>query len=324
VRIETGGLSQAWLNELVAGSPFKPHRGSWRGDTRRLDALLGERLQRTLSREDAASWTVDAESGPSGLAILYPLEWDSRVLGMHAGRLELLLRGEYGTARQTADRLVEDACGAARERGIRHLSCRVDAADDPSVHALEGAGFLNVDALLTFAAAPDPLTREQVPELTSRSASSADATELGEIAAEAFTHGRFHADPDIPPDRARDVYRRWIAACCEKTAADEVIVVSGEGGIAGFVACRMLPDTAVHLDAPTGTIPLIATSERWRGRGVGSALLSCAGRWFSAQRAVVVETGTQLRNVPAARLYERSGFRLVSGALSFRRMIEQP
>lgn len=322
MNVESVRPSGAWLHRLVASSPFKPHRGSWHGDPARLDALLLERVRHTLARADVASWTIESESEPAGLAVLFPLAWDSEVLGVCAGRLELILGGRYPIARRAADRLVESACRCAHERGIRHLSCRVDAADDAAVHALEGAGFLNVDALMTFAAAPGDLARGPEPSLAQRSAAPADAHELGEIAAEAFTHGRFHADPDIPVDRARDVYRRWITACCARTAADEVILLTGDGGIAGFVACRMLGDTAVHLGSPAGTIPLIATSARWRGRGVGSALLTCAGRWFSAQGAAVVETGTQLRNVAAARLYERAGFRLASGALSFRKLLE--
>jgi ribosomal protein S18 acetylase RimI-like enzyme len=83
----------------------------------------------------------------------------------------------------------------------------------------------------------------------------------------------------------------------------------------------MQPDTAVHLQRPAGTIVMIATAAAARGCGVGTELVTAASAWFLERKAVAVEVGTQLRNVAAARLYERCGFRVVGGALSFRAML---
>jgi ribosomal protein S18 acetylase RimI-like enzyme len=207
--------------------------------------------------------------------------------------------------------------------GLRHLSARVDAADDAAIHALEAHGYLNVDALVTFGAAPGELPAPfDVAGVEFRQASAEDAGALAGIAADSFVDGRFHADPSIPAARAREVYRRWAAACGEGRAADATIAAWMDGRVAGFVACRTLRDTAVFPQGPAGTIPLIAVSGSARGRGVGAGLIAHAGAWFAGERASVVEVGTQIRNVAAARLYEGSGFRLVDSALSFRLMID--
>ena len=265
------------------------------------------------------AWCAGDQDALRGLCVLEPLDWDSRVLGFSAARLDVVCAP---ASEATTAAVIEPAIAAARHLGIRHLSARVDAADDAAIHALEAAGFLNVDALLTFAAGPtvllDAAAHAGIPM---RIASPADASPVAAIAERAFRHGRFHSDPDITPERASGVYRTWATACCEGSAADAVIVAEPGGEIAGFVACRMLADTAAHLDRATGTIPLIATSERSQGQGIGAALVAAAAAWFRGRQAAAVEIGTQLRNVPAARLYERCGFRLVGGSLSFRLMI---
>ena len=266
------------------------------------------------------AWAARDQHSLRGLTLLEPLEWDSQVLGMSAARLEIV--ASTGASAETVARLIDAAIASASQHGIRHLSARVDAADDPAVHALEVRGFLNVDALLTFAASPADLARAPAPgEATTRTASQGDSETIAALAGRAFTHGRFHSDPAITAARATAVYSTWAAACCEGSAADAVIVVETGETLAGFVACRMQHDTAVYLNRPTGTIPLIATSDYHRGQGIGAALVAAAGRWFGSQDAVAVEIGTQLRNVPAARLYERCGFRLVGGSLSFRLMV---
>jgi GNAT superfamily N-acetyltransferase len=219
--------------------------------------------------------------------------------------------------------LLEALRDGARETGLRHLSARVDAADDGAIQALETSGYLNVDALMTFSTTPGdiPPPRE-LDGIDFRGATAADAPALGSLAAEAFTSGRFHADPSIPPDRAQAVYRTWAASCGEATRAQATIVAAIDGRVAGFVSCRLTADTAVFLPGPAGTIPLIAVSGSARGRGVGAGLIGHAGAWFSSARASAVQVGTQIRNVPAARLYESCGFRLADSALSFRLMID--
>ena len=318
IRVDALTAQPFGLEQLAADWPFKGHR--WRRDAspRALSRLAGTRLLNLLAARDARAWGVRCGDALHALAILQPLEWDSRELDLSAGRLDVILAGAAFSPAATADALVAAALDEARRLAMQHVSARVDAGDDAVIHALEGQGFRNVDVLLTFGAATDdlhPATRATAGGL--RQGLPADAAAVGEIAAASFRHGRFHADPAIGPERAQDVYRRWAHACCDGGAADHVIVADLEGEVAGFVACTVQHDTAAHLAGPTGTITLIAASEHARRRGVGAALVAAAVEWFRAREVAAVEVGTQLRNAAAARLYERCGFRLVGGALSF-------
>lgn len=321
--IEPSAPGSFALAAFLADWPRLPHRRSWRGEAGGLARLVTARIQRTLDTPGTAAWSATRDGALAGFATLLPLAWDSDVLGFPAARVELYAAGEYAAARTAAASLLEAAREGARAAGLQHLSARVDAADDAAVHALESAGYLNVDALVTFSAAPAALPpRRALSGVEFRRASAADAAALGELAAGSFRDGRFHADPSIPPDRAREVYRRWAAACCDGSAADAVIAATIDGRAAGFVACRLTADPAVFLPGPAGTIPLIAVDRSARGRGVGAGLVAHAGAWFAGEGAAVVEVGTQVRNVAAARLYEGCGFRLGDSALSFRLMID--
>jgi dTDP-4-amino-4,6-dideoxy-D-galactose acyltransferase len=310
------------FDRLAAAWAFKPYRWISGASAPALDGLLTQRLAGTLAGPDVAAWAARCGGLLSGLAVLQRLEWDSRVLGLDAARLELIVAATSAGSRAAADALLARAAAEAERRGVRHISSRVDAADAAAVQGLETRGFVNVDALLTFQAGVEEISASApIPGVVLRRGSLLDGPVLGEIAAASFRHGRFHSDPVIPADAAAAVYRTWATGCCEGTAADAVIVATIDNRPAGFVACRAVRETAVHLQRPTGTIPLIATAGSARGRGIGRALVAAAAGWCREHDLVSLDVGTQLSNVAAARLYEACGFRLVNGSLSFRLLI---
>jgi GNAT superfamily N-acetyltransferase len=308
------------LERFLGSWPFRP--GRWR-EADGLDPLLLDRVQHTLSEDGVRAWSVIDVGRLTAFATLRPLAWDSRVLAIAAARLEVFADGAYAEVRRATDALLAAIIQEAGRQDLRHISVRVDAADDAVIHGLEANAFLNVDALMTFGAAVEDLPRPAPRAgLSTRLAGPGDAGPVSAIAAAAFRDGRFHSDPSVPPGRASEVYRQWAVACCEGSAAEATIVAEDDTGPVGFVACRVVGHTAVHLQRATGTIALIASRESVRGRGVGLTLIAAATQWFRDEGVAAVEVGTQLRNVAAARLYERCGFRLVAGSLSFRLMIQ--
>lgn len=325
MRVEPFDGDGATLPRLVSDWPFKPYR--WADVPQEaIDAFALSRLRATVARPNVWTVVTRADDGRiRGLTTLEWLSWDSRMLGVSAARVDFAVTGDYVSRRQACETLLDAASSEARARKHEHLSVRVDAGDDAAIHALEAGGLLSVDALLTFersvSAGPkivvgsDPMLRDAREE---------DVSAIESIAAESFVDGRFHTDPSIPADVATSIYREWAAACCRRDAADAVIVAVGKSGqVEGFVACRMLPDTGVHLGRLTASIVLIATASVARGRGVGRQLVNAAFEWAGGCSAVTMQVGTQIRNTAAARLYEQCGFRLASGSQSFRSVISR-
>ncbi|HXG70622.1 MAG TPA: GNAT family N-acetyltransferase [Gemmatimonadaceae bacterium] len=310
------------LAALAVRVPFRAHQWLRPDAQHLLTGLTRHRMAQAIGTHGSEAWSAGGSTRADALVVLRQLAWDSEVLGVSAARIEIFAAGSYTERRHAIDAALEAALASAGAAGVRHVSVRVDAADDAAVHALEHRRFLNVDALMTFGRDLRGPFEPVVPGARVRPAAEDDAAAVGEIAREAFTEGRFHSDPDISRDTARDVYHRWALACCRGAAADAVLVAEDPGGVIGFIACRMQQDTAVHLQRSSGTIVLVAAAPAARGHGVGARLVQASTEWFSGQTASAIEVGTQLRNTRAANLYGRCGFRLVASALSFRATIE--
>jgi|ERR1035438_3596696 RimJ/RimL family protein N-acetyltransferase len=250
----------------------------------------------------------------AGTAVWRTLEWDTEQFGIPAGRLELLdASGSYAEARARKRELLALVLDECRAAGIRHLSARVDTGDFTTIHVLEEAGFELVDGIQTFvlslngnhASAP-PGTRLFEPR---------DLPDVLEIGRTAFIFDRFHADPALSQAVADQVNECWTRNCCLKIAADAVVVAEEDGRVASYVTCR------VDRKAGHGIIILVATAGWARGRGAARRASWAAQHWFAEHGLKTVEVGTQLRNIPAARLYEGLGFRLIRTNLTFRKII---
>jgi len=251
---------------------------------------------------------------PTGSAAWRMLEWDSEQFGIPVARLEQLdASGSYAEAGAEKQELLATVLLQCREASIRHLSARIDTGDLSTIHALEKAGFELIDGIQTFVlslkrnhGSPPPGTRLFEP---------GDLPQVLEIGRTAFIFDRFHADPALSPAVADQVNESWTRNCCLGIAADAVVVAEEEGRVTSFVTCR------ANCEAGRGIVVLVATAEWARGRGAARRASLAALNWFSEQGLDTVEVGTQLRNIPAARLYESLGFRLSRTSYTFRKIL---
>jgi RimJ/RimL family protein N-acetyltransferase len=251
---------------------------------------------------------------PAGTAVWRALEWDTGELGIPAARLDALeVSGAYAEARDQKLELLAMVLNECRKAGIRYLSARVDTGNLTTIHALEEAGFELIDGIQTFGIL---LSRNHstMPPGT-RLFESQDLSRVLEIARTAFTFDRFHADPALLREVADQVNESWTRNCCLGISADSVMVAEEEGLVASYVACR------ADRENGCGIIVLVATAGWARQRGAARRASSAALHWFSAQGLQSVEVGTQLRNIPAACLYESLGFRLIRTSLTFRKIL---
>jgi ribosomal protein S18 acetylase RimI-like enzyme len=137
-----------------------------------------------------------------------------------------------------------------------------------------------------------------------------DIDQAENIAATAFLWGRFIADPMIPAGAAERVHRTWARNCCLGTHAKHVLVARKHNEVLGFIALKF----QMAGDVEVGSIELIAISETSRGIGIGRALVQAGCNWLSGTVKYIV-VRTELPNIPALRLYEALGFRVLNGSL---------
>jgi len=311
------------VEPIVKAWPFKPlanHNG-W--STSRLDELTSSRVAKTLENCNSAAWVLMRANRASGFVSLSMLPWDSEQLGAQAARIDYLVAdGSYGEQQLAKKRLLEKVVAEARQRGVRHLSVRIDASDLASIHVLEVNGFITVDGILTFAMGlVGHRNTKRDYDFTIRLGTAEDAEQAAELARTAYLYDRFHSDPFISGERADQLHATWLRNACAGKMGDAVVVAEDHSGLLGFVTCALQPDTASTLGSMVGTIVLVASAKRARARGVGFATTMAALDWFQQQSCEMVEVGTQLRNIPASRLYQRCGFRLVGSSVSLRLLL---
>ena len=288
--------------------------------------LAEERLQRYFERglerasrsPGARLWRLYQSGETVGLALLEPLTWDTQVLSRQAARLgALLAAGDYHAALRRKQQLLDGVLDEARRRGVVHLAARVPAEDLAGLHALESRGFETLDAIVTSGQRVEK-GPAGLPEGV-RLARPADLAVLRRLAAASFRYDRYHADSTIPAAVADHLHAEWIENSV-RGLADAVLVAEapGEPGTpAGFLTLKVDPEAEI-LGTSIATIVLVATARECRGQGLGRRLTEAAVVWCRAHAIERVEVGTQLRNIPAGRLYAAAGFGLLAASLSLR------
>ncbi len=127
--------------------------------------------------------------------------------------------------------------------------------------------------------------------------------------------GGLHVEPAETRDarelariHAQSFYRGWPSAEFESFLADAAcptyVACDARRRIAGFALIRIAADEAELLT--------IAVDPKWRGKGVGRALMDAvfADLMLSPARRMFLEVDEQ--NAPAIRLYEKLGFETIS------------
>jgi RimJ/RimL family protein N-acetyltransferase len=314
---------------------------SWRevgpADARTL--LAQEQSRRLLNNERASKVVVRRYGAVVGVACLTPLDWDTEQFGFPAARLEIHASAE-DREQCMADHfeLLKRVLDDCRRQGVAHLIARVDAGELTTIHALEHGGFELIDGIQTFSRrltgreheSPLPSRDRQGPDLDGpglqvacsiRLYQEADLPQIEKIARSSYIYDRFHADYALSTSKADAVNAAWVRNCCLGKMADAVIVAAEGDAVLGYATCKIDRDASRLLGTGCGVIGMVATSEAARNRGIAAAATHGALEWFRRNDVTVVEVGTQIRNVPAGRLYERCGFRLSAVNLTFRKWI---
>lgn len=200
------------------------------------------------------------------------------------------------------DPAVHEALATAL-RGPSMITAKVATTDIATVQWLASLGFCVVDVNVQLvrecegrASQPPQVFRGKV-----RLATADDEKNVAYIAREAFRYDRFHLDPLISEEVARDVKEAWVRNYFSGERGDAMVVAEVERTVEAFLLLLVSPGEGT-------TIDLIAVDPVRQGRGLAAAMIEFASM-FEPRRFVV---GTQAANIASIRLYEKLGFRVSS------------
>lgn len=115
---------------------------------------------------------------------------------------------------------------------------------------------------------------------------------LLELALESGRFSRFLNDRHFVHNEYKKLYTAWISGAVRRKNAFDVLVY----GTKGMITLE-----------PEGRIGLFAVGKRYRGRGVGTALVHEALTYFRARGFKQITVATQKRNYIACRFYKHVG-----------------
>lgn len=219
------------------------------------------------------------------------LDWDSEFFGCRIGTVN-------ASVLSAADAIAARNWAIARE--VECLYLLVQDETGATLAAANAAGFkfvdLRVELALNLAEAPPASSPPAI-----RAARASDLPELQRIARTAHRDSRFFIDPRFPMERAEALFARWIERDFRE---HHVLVAEGHQQPVGYLS--------VQLQQGVGVISLVAVEAGFHGQGWGKQLLQGALAWFHDQGVREIRVVTQGQNIRAQRLYQGTGFRVIS------------
>lgn len=267
--------------------------------------LLLARIRTALQQGGILLAAWDGKT-PSGLLAVAPLPFDTDLFGRQTARVVALV-ATGASPQQVAYALLTRLQESLPTLETLHAKVSLDAGHE--LRALEQAGLRTMAGWIDYGRTLADLEEQPPPtEIVVRLAEESDVPALEEIAGEAFTFDRFHADPRLPNVLADELHRRWVRNSVVQGLAQCVWVAEDEKGApAGFLTCNVEDEHPSLLDGVrVANVLLNATRADQRGRGVYRTLL-CACLNHCRTRADYIHAETQTNNLAVQRVWLRHG-----------------
>jgi dTDP-4-amino-4,6-dideoxy-D-galactose acyltransferase len=107
-----------------------------------------------------------------------------------------------------------------------------------------------------------------------------------------------------------DLYDLWLINSLNKTIADKTYVIKNDKEqVVSFLTSKIKNNR--------GNIGLIATDEKYMGRGYGSKLIAHLHKWYLENNIKCSDVVTQQSNVQACTFYSKIGFSVIKEELVY-------
>jgi dTDP-4-amino-4,6-dideoxy-D-galactose acyltransferase len=130
-----------------------------------------------------------------------------------------------------------------------------------------------------------------------------DIEQIRQLALQSGIYSRFHIDSNFRNDEYRRLYLEWIENCVYGNLAFDILVATDKSRIIGFT-------TLNKKDSNLADIGLVAVDSTNRGNGIGYNLISETIKRAYNTGFNLIQVVTQLNNIPAIKLYEKTNFKL--------------
>ncbi len=222
--------------------------------------------------------------------------FDSKIFGFKVAKITQIESQDY----------IADLINELSKNKIKYATYRVASNSFSIIRELQNHGFVLVDGLISLTTNPFEL-KIGSPASEIREATKKDLTSLRKTTSGLYLLSRIYNDPLISRDKADEFFVKWVENSISGEAADLVLVWEDKGEILGYVTLQK-----------KGQIPLIGVSKEARGRGIAKKLIEAVLYKFKEWMVKEVIIETQMSNIPALRVDQDCGFKVVNSYLTFR------
>lgn len=205
-----------------------------------------------------------------------------------------------------SEKYIEELINQLTKNKIRYATYRVLSSNIPVIQGLQRNNFILVDGLISLATNPFELNIEP-PAGQVREAKYDDFPSLKKMTEGLYLLSRIYNDTLISGTKADEFFIKWVENSVKGNAADSVMVWEEEGKLLGYITLKK-----------KGQIPLIGVSQEARGRGIAKKLIEASLNKFKKWGVKEVIIETQMSNIPALRLDQDCGFKVVNSYFTFR------
>jgi dTDP-4-amino-4,6-dideoxy-D-galactose acyltransferase len=225
---------------------------------------------------------------------LQKLDWDSAFFNFNVGRINGLIQNEEDIT--DVDSLII--------KNDMHLSYYSTTKELPSsINTSVNFDIVLVDKKTTYA--KKIISGLSFHEsITSVDENTPFKNKLIDLAIQSGVYSRFNVDERIGKEKFEEMYALWMINSLNRQIAKEVLVVSENNDLSGFVTLGEKNNRA--------DIGIIAVDHISRGKGMGKTLMTSAEKWSSDLGYETIQVVTQGDNFPACRLYESCGYKVDS------------
>ena len=220
--------------------------------------------------------------------VILPLHWDSAFFGLRIAKVEVRAQEDIHNllAKEDSIRKLYDLLYVFAEPGLRWPLGKIRLADQKAVFTMETS--------------PQP----ELSRSIRRWQSSCITDELKQLALTSGKQSRFKLDSHFPVGSYERLYSHWIEQSVNHTIATDVFCF--------FEADLPIGLATLNYDKENSQIGLVAVHEDYQQRGIGLSLMRFVIDYTCRNQGKHLSVVTQLDNVAACRLYQKSGFSLAS------------
>lgn len=276
-------------------------------------SLVTDNITKYLVQKDSQLIYFNSPDGVSNGLLLFRIsEWDSIHFENKTVIIEniFIKKSENSEFLRNGEILLGLFLKWCVKNSVKFVVAKIPSLDILTIHCLEKAGFRFIESWIynKFDLRNAKSLIEDQLEL--RLAKETDLEHMLEYSKNAFITQRFHADHNIPYDKAESLYYKWINTAFNDP--NQKILVYDYQGVPAAYMIYYTKDLSFYFNLKFAMWKMVLLNPQVTGKGIGAKFFSSVCNYHRQEKLDVVDSGLSLRNIISLNTHNKVNFKVVS------------